>query len=746
VTWFLDNLKLQIEDIALERRGTHIDVYFDTADAWGALLGMEAFHGSGGFHVQTFFEDRTLVQCLAAAGWLGKIRLLQPHQAEFLKLFNLALSEPPEENPKARVQEFLYQIRKSASLDVSPAPDGDGAGQRPNIVDFVRERASSAIDRFKALQCIRGVNWQRRLITWRAQGRLTFESVNFDYSSILTSPYFLDLKGAFKKRRPSPKTTVNNFADAAAVVLLMSQVSRFRKGEISRVPRFFVSSRLFLEAVEDAGVLPMLNYQGDRKYELSVLRDEDYFKFLSCFRAPSRTAEGGETAAVLDAELETLDSLRLQIEEILKAQEPLTSEAVDKIIFNERPLSVVIEELQQLSFFENVWIPYLAQQEAQEAQDALSELGESATELEAGEAVATAIIAARRELEANVKGYKLVSSLWLHLEEASRRLHSSLRKNPGRPLDVFWDLGLLRFDFPKSTHHRISTVLEAIFGGDEKAERDARISVITAYYAYARHGDESARQAELALASAVLWVEDMDKELTNLLEKILKGLHYSLKIIYAAAAFRLKGDSWKGQQVVEGLKNEFEHEQNMSRRVGLAVGLAYLNFHLWGRLDFSPAWRPAASKTPSAAPPAGQLLINDAIKFAKMAYTASENIDIQKYVYALNQYLYYLVEGGDDGQLDTMRALAEQLADFKKDPNLWQYRFEDTLARYYHRLATHTDSPDRKKELLEKAKAYIEAACEGSYKDQEVESYRTVFDTRAASRPRPGTDGVGTRV
>jgi hypothetical protein len=733
VTWFLDNLKLLIEDIALERRNppTHIDVYFDTVDAWGALLGMEAFHGTKGFNMQTFFEDRTLVQCLAAAGWLGPIRLLPPHQAEFLNRLNIRLREPLEENPKARVEEFLYQIKKATSIDVVPATDGGERAQQTNIVEFIREDASSAIDRFKALQCIRDVNWKRRLAKWRADGRLTFQYANFDYSNILKSPHFRELKRAFDRRRPD--TTVNNFADAAAVVLLMSQVLRFRKGEIKRVPRFFVSSHLFSEVVGDAGVRSLLNYQGELKYELSVLRDEDYFKYWAFFRAPSRTAAAAETPVDHAAELESLDKLRLQIEEILKAQEPLTPEAVDKVIFNKRPLSQLIEELQQLSFFENVWIPYLAQPEVQ---DVLSELGESALDLKSEaseEAVETAINTALSELEANVKGYKLVSTLWNNLGRSSRTLHSSLRKNPVKSLDVFWDLGLLRFDFPKSTHDRISTVLEASFSGDEEAERDARISIITAYYAYAGLRDASARERELALASAALWVaEEMDKDLTNLLERNLQEHPYWLKIIYAAAAFRRKEDAWKGQKVLEGLKSEFEREQNMPKRVGLAVGLAYLNFHLWGRLGFGPTWRTATVRDPKASAQTGQMLVNEAIKFAKTAYTSSKNVDIQKHVYALNQYLYYLVEGGDDSQFDTMQTLAEQLAAFKEDPKLWQYRFEDTLARYFHRLTCEADSLDRKKELMGMAKTHIEAACEGPYKDREVESYRTMFYTQYA--------------
>jgi hypothetical protein len=736
VIWFLDNLKLQIEDISLERDDKYIDIYFDTSDVRASLLGMEAFFNPHrGYNAQTFYEDRTLVQCLAAAGWLGQLQLLPPHQSEFLNLLNLDLDveTPAEKDPKARAQEFLYQIKVTGTTDqgLASAVTEKGEPHKPDIVEFVREHASSAINIFKAIQCIRGVNWQKRLTDWRAKGRLVFRPINFDYPSILNSNIFKELKKAFDNKRP--ESTINNFADAAAVVLLIALVNRYRKGETDRVPRFFVPTHIFHEAVTEAGAMPLLAYKGSRKGGgLTVLRNEDYFKFSSFFRT-RRRGEKGDVAVDLDEEFESLNELRRQIEDILKAQEPLTSEAVDKIFFSEQPLSRIIEELQQLSFFENVWLPYSAQQEAQEALRELDETAQQLVSEDYSEAVEIAIGETRLELEENAKGYRLVSTLWTHLEQASISLHSSIRKDPGRPLDVFWDLGLLRFDFPRNTHQRITNVLEALFSGDEKAEREARISAITAYYSYARQQNAAKKEGDLILAAAVLWVTRMDKELVKLLEKVHVKFHYSLKIVYAASLFRLNNRVGMGQKVVEDLKKEFEQERDTQRRTGLAVGLAYLNFHLWDRLDFGPSWRPAATKSAKAPQEQGQLLINDAIAFAKIAYEAGDVPDTQKYVYALNQYLYYLVEGGDAGQLVRMKLLAERLADFKNDPNLWQYRFEDTLARYFHRLALLADSVEQKKELMTLAKRHIEAACEGPYRDQEVEGYRTMFDLQYAS-------------
>jgi hypothetical protein len=729
VIWFLDNLKLQIEDISLEKRGINPEIYFDTGDVRGALLGMESFFNPDrGFDIKTFFEEKTLVQCLASGGWLGAIQLLPPHQAEFLNLLNLDFGVAVEKEPEARAQEFLYRIKVAGAINNELLSVQQN--HEANIVEFVREHASSAINLFKAVQCIRGVNWQRRLANWRATGRLRLKSVDFNYSTILNSPVFQNIKKSFDLKRP--KTTVNNFADAVAVVLLIYLVSSYKKGETDKIPRLFVPTHLFREAIIDAGVLPLLQYKTDPGTPSSVLRDADYFKFISIFRSSPKDFTSGERIDDLDSELELLNELRKQIEDILKAQEPLTPDTVDKIFFSGKPLSLIIQELQQLSFFENVWLPFSAKIEAQDALRELSEVTQQFKSSKYEEAVETAIEETKQALEDNVKGYRLVSSLWTHLEHASTNMHASLRKDPGRPLDVFWDLGLLRFDFPQSTHARISAVLEALFSGDEDAEREARISVVTAYYAYSTHGDSIKKEGDLALAAAVLWVAKMDREIIKLLERVFAETHYCLKIVYAAATFRLNQRLKQGENVVELLRKEYDETKDKNRCLGLSVGLAYLNFHLWYRLSFGPLWRPLPVVRTKAPQEVGHRLITDAINFAKSAYESGEDISFQKYVYALNQYLYYLVEGGDDSQLGQMKVLAEQLADFKGDRSLWQYRFEDTLARYFHRLATSVDSLEKKITLMKIAQRHIEAAGEGPYKDEEVESYRTRFDIQFA--------------
>src|SRR5258706_295494 len=75
------------------------------------------------------------------------------------------------------------------------------------------------------------------------------------------------------------------------------------------------------------------------------------------------------------------------------------------------------------------------------------------------------------------------------------------------------------------------------------------------------------------------------------------------------------------------------------------------------------------------------------ITYAKSAYDLLSNDHKAKKAYALNQYLYYLVEGGGDDRKKEMFDAARTLLLAEVGRKTWQYRFDDTMARYFHRLA-----------------------------------------------------------
>lgn len=728
VDWLLENLDMQIEDLTFEERNIAVDLYLDTSDVRDAVLGMQAFYTPGvGFNAYMFNQRRTLVQCLAASSWLGKFHMLPPHQAEFLNLLNLDFGVGIERDPRGRAQKFLRAFRV---VDVRERKTKSlGNMSKQELYDFIRQQAGSADKFFKAVQCISGT-WETRLTRWRESKLFELEPrQNEDYISVLKTKTFHSLKEVFDRKRPD--RPMNNFADAAAVTMLVQRVEQFKRGHLEQIPRFFVSTQLFRDAVKEAGVEPLLRYESplpnkvvEEKFT-SVLRDVDYFVFKSTFRPPpEKSVAVRDQGSTLDESLD-LRRLRSQVADILTAQRPLTQQAVDRIEISGKPLGKIIEDLQRFVFLENVWLPYFATKDVQAAAKALSRAAQS-KKFQCG--VGEAISATKEALEENVQEYKWIRSLWTGLE-ASPTLQIRMPQDTGLPLDVFRDFGLLRFGFPKPTHQRIRDLLEALLSHDEDAEREARISVVTACHEI-RKNIKGIRH--LAVGAAVLWVAKMDRQLIELLEKIEPLPHYSLKLVYAAAIFRQKYKVKKGHAVLKGLREEYAKTDNPRERANFAVGIAYLSFHLSLCLGFKPTWRHDTGLRPYAANIKMQKLINNAIKYAKEAYDLLSTENMQK-VYALNQYLYYLDEGGSDNRIGEMKKAAKELSARKPNRELWQYRFDDTLARYFHRLAASTTDEGTWQTLMKNAKRHIEEAWKDAYGDQEVESYLSILEVEIAA-------------
>lgn len=160
VTWFRNNLNLLIEDHELEKEKISVDLFFDTLDVTHTVLGVQTYFRAGAFDVKGVFEapterplrDRTLVLCLAFSGRLGPIKMLPPHQAEFLaslnRNFGIVINLPPDQ----MVRQFLESVNQTESIkkEASVLKEAD---QRKTL-EYVREHAGSATNFFKILQLV----------------------------------------------------------------------------------------------------------------------------------------------------------------------------------------------------------------------------------------------------------------------------------------------------------------------------------------------------------------------------------------------------------------------------------------------------------------------------------------------------------------------------------------------------------------------------------------------------------------
>ena len=160
----------------------------------------------------------------------------------------------------------------------------------------------------------------------------------------------------------------------------------------------------------------------------------------------------------------------------------------------------------------------------------------------------------------------------------------------------------------------------------------------------------------------------------------------------------------------------------------MAVGLAYLYYHAWRFHGVDATWR-----RPDLAEKAKkwQHLINNSIVYAQRAHDTLSDNYLMKKVYALNQYLFCMVEGGNDELLKEIEQAKRELVRYKYNKEVWQFRFDDTLARYFHRRALQAKNESEWSELMGYALEHINMARKNSDGDQDIEHY---YSELAASK------------
>lgn len=739
--WFLYNLDLQLDDIELENKNKEAELYFDTADLRSAVLGLHDFYrpDSDDFNRAKFNRPERLVHCLATSNWLGQIHLLPPHQAEFLALLKVEFGVSFEIDPVGVARKFL---RHTGFTDSEDQIISVSELSQEEVVKLVKKQAGTAHNFFKAIHCM--APWEKRLPMMINKGTLQLNPQKVDYEFIVAHPIFQRLLDAFQDERPSKD--VQNLADAIAVILLNDKIIRFKKGESNTIPRLFVTSPAFKNILEQKEFADLLNYaKTSEGQNISVFRDEDYFVFKATFRSDlSLNEETRETRQKVEADLR---SLREEVAKILKArsdtdvgnmQQDGSGEPFNKALVNDgdeirilgRPLSHTIEELKRFSFLENVWLNSRAPSELDYA---VRQLVHSAQEVKVKKTrkfrtgLDRALGDVKHNLEENVREVEWVMTLWDGLERRPARIFEDMPQNPST-LNYFRDAGLLRYSFPPQTHDRIEEVLRHLI---EKGsvEKYARRFVITSCLRALR--DPRKESENLIIAVAVLRIAKMDQQIIELLEKIAPRLpHFSLKIVYAESIFSLlqlsQKDVRQKRQRISMLISELEREYAKTRkdqsRADIAIGLAYLHLRQWRYRGGEVLWRKPHTVNIESNP-ALQRIINKAINYARGAYTdlkgQGEKI---KEAYACNIYLYYLVEGGTRDREQEIDEAANALLNFSDFPEAWQYRFDDTLARYYLRRAASKETEEEWRESLGKAKKRIDDAAAEKIADKDIKA------------------------
>lgn len=693
--WFLGHLELVLQDLLIEDRGDSLEFYWDSVDVTAAVLGLDNFYDpSGRFDKRRFQDDAALIDCLAGAGWFGTIKLLPPHQAEFLKHMIAGFGTTDDGVFGSRVDKLIVDCGLKHFL-----PEASCLSQMPEdgIVTLIREQAENAPTLFKVVYCAAGL-WKRRLASWMRTSRLEVDREIIDYAGIVNSDHCQALKKSLDFERPT--LAINNLADAVAICLLAAKMEAYRAGLVRTMPRFFVSSPLYKMALEKTGLLDILQYSRDGEH-ISVLRDRDYYKFKAILQ-PSHAEQtfGHSPSSTL---IRSLYGVRDQIRAILGAQIALRDDVLAEITLAGQPLTAVIESLKGFWFLENVWLPFGA---AAQVRESVKEYVASARELknssQFSESIEREVKSAIETLTRHSQEYARLSRLWMMLDRAAVRFKQTAEIFETTH-SMFQTCGLHRFGFPVDQHQDIESMLRRLIH-DQDALRDVFVAIVCDL----ERRRDAVDFVPLVAYCAILWVLQLDEPLIALLGPTDQRRHYSLRILAAASRFRSKRLLLECQQITKSLEEEYEAATEARARLDLAVGLAYLYYQLYR----------CAKSEPSDT-------LEKAISFASNAYRDVGDADTRKTVYALNQFIYYSLQRSENLDWSTVSRAASELLAHMENDQVWHYQFDDTLATYFEKRAVTRDTDKgTKANWLRQAAYFMDRAWMQSPGDTQIEMHR----------------------
>jgi hypothetical protein len=385
-----------------------------------------------------------------------------------------------------------------------------------------------------------------------------------------------------------------------------------------------------------------------------------------------------------------------------------------------------ITDLKKLWFLDGVWLPFAAEQEFTEA---AARYVKSAKLLyhnrEYRRQFQQDLRRTKLEIEKNVQDFIAIRKVWndFHLGvtnwEKEGRLHTAIER-----VGAWRHFGLIRFGLPDSTMVDVERSALELSSCDAK-ERNAEMSRLVSLYTRMPQGLEVVRYF-----CTLFWMLKMEPYLQELAKKVRTTIGVAtrpvwLEVMYCASLIR-SGNARTSifSEVIASLRAKQELVGGAEgERAELLVGLAFLLFHLWKAMGGTAYWR----LPPNQKVVREESSIEDAIRYARtasMVHQASEEL----HIYALNLYVYYVTEGGSDSEFDEARSAARMLIEVETSEKLWQYRFADTLARFFHREALMRSDEERE-QMMTQARRYITQASANCGGDPDVVSYSAVLAT-----------------
>ena len=296
-------------------------------------------------------------------------------------------------------------------------------------------------------------------------------------------------------------------------------------------------------------------------------------------------------------------------------------------------------------------------------------------------------------LESSYKIIKNAYQFWNDVKSQSERLRKYLISVDGASFlpkfNAFESFSFMRYFIPRKYHEAIESAFsDDGLLSDEPNRRASKLYFLMNQYFRCLTQNGSYPDGLFLIVSLILGLKVYPyvKELKVNPRKS----HHSLLMMYGGCWSRSSGSSGKQKKndvivrnVINHITMKYEGKNVIEKEKSeMAIALSYLYYNLWLQTGGQPFTHNCFSPVPS------EYTVRS-IEFANIAFVHSEGTkDLALVLYSLNLLIFFTTELSSSdifNQLERDGHVARFLSIRSNDFEQWHYRYDDTLARYYHR-------------------------------------------------------------
>lgn len=742
-----------------------LQVYFDASDTLACIYGVREFYNERENIIQreNFHNDRTLVQSLACYGLLGKILMTPPHQYEFI--YNLQQYNPNYENPKfvKELKNFITSIldRKTSATQINRNNYEESQKAfklvtlfnpghwSARLYNLLTENEFLSLDTDFQLDNNNNVNIELAglIFSQLQSGRPDF-SVNNKSDSLALEYFSTMIKQVEKKLAKSEEVSIpvlfdpnSNFTKIINKLNLIDKFTiKLPDGQdcfLIKPIEFFLCYSLFQATQAEP--------KSDNRHVYQTAlpsHQEQLEKLISLRHFLKRDLEQYQSQPAFQAN-DFMSRYYTNTQDTQSGQ-GLKKQSTNRLILTNlnKDLSSannLIIKYAKIDFFNNVVLPCFTSPENQKFINALNKGNDNnylfylANETKQKE-VKRWLTNEYKKVEIRIKNaYENFSSHYnflIKIIEELPKLHDVLNKfrgQSGNEVDFYHTVGMTRFSLPSSivTYLRDQFLLSSTYNNLKLPEFAFRL-----HKNYLRFSEESFYKSNLQNLEqlyellTIIWL----LEAYQFAHKLYHSIAYPVELLMLFGAIFIRDDEsiedgnegsnieWRKKQVeaiiheiedrISGLNENFVNQEQSMPYIKSYIAIAYLRFNLIKLTD-----NRIFSKTPNSGPLCAVLIdaVNciETIQKAYKLVTKWARGDFNLLLYVTNIYIFYVVEVGSDSDLNNIYDIVELFKSYEQSHyHFWHFRYDDTLARYYHRIST-LSKPEEMYTKLDKADALV---------------------------------------